>query len=164
MTKYFKQEDGKEMREITYESVTESLLRKEVISIQPGDKIIITSPMVLSEKATSYIIHKVEGLFPGTKCLLLEDGMKMEVYREQKYGPLDVTGIDGIKAYVCGNCPDCSCGRDFEQCPKRDREQKSERLGKLHVGDRKQLKGDKCPCQCKTCDKSCVHYREQVKE
>ena len=83
--------------------------RKEVISIQPGDVVVVTVPDKCTLAECESLTRNVEYLFPGIKSMILDEGASLEVYREQ---------------------------------------------GKV----------DKCPCQCKTCDKTCVNYREQVKD
>jgi hypothetical protein len=64
---------------------TPSLPRKEVISIQPGDVIVLKHPDFLTKETVSRIIKTVEGVWPNNKCLVLDNGMSLEVYREQEY-------------------------------------------------------------------------------
>jgi uncharacterized protein involved in propanediol utilization len=59
------------------------LPRKEVISIQPGDVIVLSSPTMLSESMAKMIEMKAQAQFPDNTILVLEDSMTMEVYREQ---------------------------------------------------------------------------------
>ena len=75
-----------------YES--DPIPRKEVISIQPGDVIVVSSKATLTEAAHAELGDKMKHLFPDNNNVLLMNGDTMEVYREQgRY--VDVTGIDG---------------------------------------------------------------------
>ena len=86
----------KEIRDICEQP---ALPRKEVISIQPGDKIAIMHPGVLSEKGYATVKKGFTETFPGTECLILEEGMTMEVYREQDLKMVDgrETDIEQVK-------------------------------------------------------------------
>ena len=64
--------------------VTDS--RKEIISIQPGDVIVCKLDDSIAPLSIEGI-HNLKGhlkhAFPNTKSFILEDGMSLEVYREQ---------------------------------------------------------------------------------
>jgi len=59
------------------------LPRKEVISIQPGDVVVLRSPQMLSEKAADHIDKNMTIAFPNSKIVVLEGDMSLGVYREQ---------------------------------------------------------------------------------
>jgi hypothetical protein len=103
------------------------LPRKEVISIQPGDVVVVLSPVGLCERAYDNISRSLSNSFPDNKAVILDEGMTMEVYREQgRY--VDVTGLDGKREFVecvssgppaglkevCGKCNKypCDCYRE----------------------------------------------------
>lgn len=66
------------------ESTNPSLPHKEVISIQPGDKIVLNLPEKLSPEAYRSIVQSLAETFPNNHCIIIEAGMTMEVYREQE--------------------------------------------------------------------------------
>ena len=57
--------------------------RKEVISIQPGDVIVLMYKQPLTDKACNMIKDAMKPAFPDTKCIVLDGGTTLEVYREQ---------------------------------------------------------------------------------
>jgi len=59
------------------------LPRKEVISIQPGDVVAVMYPGSLSTKVSICLKEQIREIFPRTDVIILEDGMSLEVYREQ---------------------------------------------------------------------------------
>jgi hypothetical protein len=71
-----------DVRSLVYD-IEDSFPHKEVISIQPGDVIAISVPGALSEKACEHIKMSMAIAFPGSKSVILEEGMSLEVYREQ---------------------------------------------------------------------------------
>ncbi len=73
------------------------LPRKEVISIQPGDVIVVDyHDRDLSDKAVGMAKDKIKEYWPNNKCLVLGSGITLEVYREQgRY--VDVSNADGVK-------------------------------------------------------------------
>lgn len=77
---------------------TDLLPRKEVISIQPGDVIAVHLVRSLSLQGISNLKAALKPAFPDNKIIVLDEGMTLEVYREQ--GKLvDVTGLDGKKTF-----------------------------------------------------------------
>ena len=68
------------------------LPRKEVISIQPGDKIVLSIEYTLTQKAHERIKETLELEFPNTECLILDGGATLEVYREQVKETVAPTG------------------------------------------------------------------------
>ncbi len=159
MTKYFKQEDGEEMREITFGQAMEGisslpkvtdtppmpkvkdpkpdipigtirigdigdpLPRKEVISLQPGDVVVLINPNNISAEQRAFAEADLKKFFPDNESLFLSDGVTLEVYREQRKGPVGVVNISGKKEWVCGNCDVCIVSGDINKCPKIKREQ-----------------------------------------
>ena len=110
MTKYFKQEAGEEMTEITFGQVTDSLPRKEVISIQPGDVVVLTNPYGVSMEQQDLAEADLKRMFPDNESLFLSNGVTLEVYREQ--------GKPSGNKEVCdshrGDCSKCD-----EECKYR---------------------------------------------
>jgi hypothetical protein len=72
-----------------YENITASsewkspLPRKEVISIQPGDVVVMSSKCDYSLKERNTLNDGLKALFPYNKSVLLINGDSLEVYREQ---------------------------------------------------------------------------------
>lgn len=58
--------------------------RKEVISTQPGDVIVANSPTGLSDKERFELRLGLDQVFPDNKAVILENGITLEVYREQE--------------------------------------------------------------------------------
>lgn len=56
----------------------------EVFNYRPGDTIIIKTKEHLSEVACERIEKILEMAFPGMKAVILENGMDMEILREQR--------------------------------------------------------------------------------
>jgi len=79
---------------------TEPIPRKEVISIQPGDVAVVTTPYKLSAQSSNKLKFDVaEMMSDGVDVIVLSGGATMEVYREKgKY--VDVAGIDGAKQFT----------------------------------------------------------------
>jgi hypothetical protein len=59
------------------------LPRKEVISIQPGDVVVLTCKCDCTEKQAEAIRLEFKTLFPNNETVLLAGGATLEVYREQ---------------------------------------------------------------------------------
>lgn len=53
-----------------------------VVDIRPGDRLVFTTPGVLSEDAREAIRQEVKRWAPDCKCLLLEDGVQITVVRD----------------------------------------------------------------------------------
>jgi len=51
--------------------------------ILPGDTVILRYPQVLTDKAID-LRQSIERIFPGTKCIVLEEGLSMEVCRQEQ--------------------------------------------------------------------------------
>jgi len=117
-------DDRKHRVTVLYQPKAHPLPRKEVISIQPGDMVTVTTPYELSAIASNELKFNVAEMLPdGVNVIVLSGGATLKVYREQGYGPIRVSRSDGKREYVCGNCPDCARGKDFDKCPKMDRNQ-----------------------------------------
>jgi hypothetical protein len=76
------------------------LPRKEVISIQPGDVAVIKADASINEKGQDYIRKQLNNTFPDNKTIILDQGMSLEVYREQ--------GKPSKAANCPGNCKTCN--------------------------------------------------------
>ena len=73
--------------------------RKEVISIQPGDVIVLDCHGPITQEFHKLAQSDLKEAFPGHKSVILHDGLSLEVYREQ--GKLvDVSGLDGKLQYA----------------------------------------------------------------
>ena len=73
--------------EIDIEVVAEiepDITRKEVVNIQPGDVIAMSTERPLNEREYDYIVESMKTTFPETKCIILDNAMTMEIYRERK--------------------------------------------------------------------------------
>jgi hypothetical protein len=86
------------------------LPRKEVISIQPGDVIAVTSSEGTTEKNRNGAADLTHIAFPDNSILLLPNGMSLEVYREQDKDD---------------KCP-CECETCDKLCVNHSREQVKE--------------------------------------
>jgi hypothetical protein len=82
----FKSNDIKEPPAIDSDKCSlkeEPLPRKEVISIQPGDVVVLTCKCDCTEKQAEAIRLEFKTLFPNNETVLLAGGATLEVYREQ---------------------------------------------------------------------------------
>ena len=70
---------------------------KEVISIQPGDVIVVTTPYILDPSDSDIMKRDLAEIFPDSANItLLSGGATLDVYREQgRYA--DVSDSDGVK-------------------------------------------------------------------
>ena len=59
------------------------LPRKEVISIQPGDTIVLDCHGPITAEFHKLAKADIKKAFPGHKSVILHDGLTLEVYREQ---------------------------------------------------------------------------------
>ena len=81
------------------EDIESPLPRKEVISIQPGDVVVVSTPEQMTEREHKGLSDILAEIMPKSKSLILSGGMSLEVYREQ--GKIvDVTGLDGKKTFA----------------------------------------------------------------
>jgi len=63
---------------------SDKLTNKEVISIQPGDMVTVTTPYELSAIASNELKFNVAEMLPdGVNVIVLSGGATLEVYREQ---------------------------------------------------------------------------------
>ena len=68
----------------------DKLTHKEVISIQPGDVVTVTTPYELSSRATDKLKFNVAEMLPdGVNVIVLSGGATMEVYRERSHADKD---------------------------------------------------------------------------
>jgi hypothetical protein len=78
--------DGLQYRVVVeYQPRWNNPIRKEVISIQPGDVIVLTCPegYNMSEKNGKRLKETLLDAFPNNTSLVLVNGVTLEVYREQ---------------------------------------------------------------------------------
>jgi hypothetical protein len=76
------------------ERTTSSLPRKEVISIQPGDVIVLKCDVSLDADAHTACQVSLQNWFPSNKCIVVDGGMSLEVYREQDLKMVDSKPLD----------------------------------------------------------------------
>jgi hypothetical protein len=62
----------------------DSLPRKEVISVQPGDVVVLTNPHGVSMAQQDLAEADLKRMFPDNESLFLSNGVTLEVYREQE--------------------------------------------------------------------------------
>jgi hypothetical protein len=93
--------------DIDYDKIAQkptSLPRKEVISIQPGDVVVLTSKLEYSLQGRNTLNGMLMSLFPNNKTVLLINGDTMEVYREREShtatGKIDTEGFKPIQEYM----------------------------------------------------------------
>lgn len=63
---------------MTVEDVVKSV---ELLRLEPGDKIILTTPHTLSDAAISRLREQWERMFPSTRAVILEHGLQLHVLR-----------------------------------------------------------------------------------
>jgi hypothetical protein len=60
--------------------------RVEVVELHPGDVILLRMPGALSQAVADLLQARLEKDFPGHRCLVLADGLTLQVLREQDPG------------------------------------------------------------------------------
>jgi hypothetical protein len=84
----------------------ESLPRKEVISIQPGDVVVLTNPEIVSMEQQDLAETDLKRMFPDNESLFLSGGVTFEVYREQQEWRIDrIFSIDPLRLHFQVTCP-----------------------------------------------------------
>lgn len=63
----------REMPEIT---------RAEVLTIQPGDRLVLTYPHRVTPEMMGTLREFMERAFPGVPCVVLEEGATLQVVRD----------------------------------------------------------------------------------
>lgn len=63
--------------------IADPLPRKEVISIQPGDVVVINLSDTITNEGYYQLLSDLTDRFPNNKHLVLDSGVTLEVYREQ---------------------------------------------------------------------------------
>ncbi len=66
------------------QSTNEPYISKEVISIQPGDVIVMTLPSEMTSDLRHAITIRLDRMFPNTESIVLGGSETLEVYREQE--------------------------------------------------------------------------------
>jgi len=79
------------IKEIT-DTPLNTLPHKEVISIQPGDVIVLSVPEEITADRVKIIEGNAQNIFPQCKVVVLASGMSLEVYREQVKADLADSG------------------------------------------------------------------------
>lgn len=62
----------------------EANVKATILKLEPGDKIILRCPKVLSDSAHMRLKEQVEEMFPGHRAVVLEEGLDIKVARTQK--------------------------------------------------------------------------------
>lgn len=60
------------------------LPKLEVVNVNPGDIILIKTEHILSMNQIEKIADQMKIIFPRNSCVILDNGLTIEVYRENK--------------------------------------------------------------------------------
>lgn len=59
----------------------EYLKKLKIVNVKKGDIVVLFLKTQLSKNAGEKILHQIKELFPNNKVIVLEEGLKMKIYR-----------------------------------------------------------------------------------